>query len=75
MTKKVWVTFLFIPAQPPTVIEVASSVINWRGRVRWQLVYQIYLPSIDTLVTGMPTVSWDPRQSIESYEQSAVGAN
>ena len=28
-------------------------------RVRWQLVYQIYLPAIDTLVIGMVAVIVD----------------
>ena len=33
-------------------IEVAS-VIHRKGLARWQLVYQIYLSAIDTIVTGL----------------------
>ena len=33
-------------------IEVASHK-QMRARAHWQLVYQIYLPALDTLVTGM----------------------
>ena len=33
-------------------IEVAS-VKNRKRLARWHLVYQIYLPAIDTIVTGM----------------------
>ena len=39
----------------PKSIEVAS-VINRKGLARagsWFMVYQIYLPAIDTIVTGM----------------------
>ena len=35
------------------VIFEDASVINWGGRAPSQFVYQIYLSSIDTLVTGM----------------------
>ena len=31
--------------------------MNRKGLARWQLVYQIYLPAIDTIVTGMVAVT------------------
>ena len=47
-----WALVLWLQLVIVLDIEVAS-VINWRGRARWHLVFQIYLSAIDTLVTGM----------------------
>ena len=52
-------------------IEVAS-VITEGALARWQLVYQIFLPAIDTLVTRVAEVArehgWHPPKSLDTDE-------
>ena len=35
------------------------EVIDRKGLARWQLVYQIYIPAIDTIVTGMAAGAYE----------------
>ena len=50
-----WPTSLTLDTSLSAIITIEiSSVINWRGRACWQFVYQIYLPSTDTLETRNP---------------------